>query len=624
MLEDFRIRTIVNVGTLLLSASLVLTTVSHIMGARLGVRDMIHTSDNMLPSVAVLGKTTVNFELVRLRLARALMAEDLQQRDRALDAFRLAIRHVDQDLARFAPLVSDQRDAQLYGQILRQWASFKPAVEHVAQLCLQGQQGEAKRLFQTTIVRDAEAMQRTLDITTDYNIEEAKSYTANTVSEAIGAIRQSEALGFVGLLVGLFILSLFRRRVTHPLIKLERAMVEMAEGQLDIVIPGATKSDELGKIARALDGIKVSVTHRVERAADVQLALQRRVTASLEIALTALKAGNLHHRIEDEFPIEYGQLRGDFNAMVEALEGQLEEVASSADAVRGGAGEISAAALDLSTRTERQAASLGETALTVKALTTSVLQARASAVMAASAAREAEKEATQSGVQMEEAVAAMTSIAGTSDKMRNIVAIIDGISFQTNLLALNAGVEAARAGDAGRGFGVVASEVRSLAERSAQAAREIGELIVTSVHEVQHGVKMVSQTQAALLRIVKQTSDVSGMIGGLAEGSRQQADAIAQVNGVIADLDEATQYNAALVEETTAAASSLASESERLAQVVGRFTFGKGAGSSVSKRQPWAFTEPEGPSISSSLGVYRERELDVGPQARLIHHNVGG
>jgi methyl-accepting chemotaxis protein len=173
---------------------------------------------------------------------------------------------------------------------------------------------------------------------------------------------------------------------------------------------------------------------------------------------------------------------------------------------------------------------------------------------------------------MGEAVAAMTSIAASSERMRGIVEIIDGISFQTNLLALNAGVEAARAGDAGRGFAVVASEVRSLAERSAQAAREIGALIVTSGREVQHGVEMVSQTQAALLRIVRQASDLSGMIGGLAEGSGRQADAIAQVNGVIADLDKATQQNAALVEETTAAATSLANESERLAQVVGRFS----------------------------------------------------
>ncbi|WP_206239923.1 methyl-accepting chemotaxis protein [Novosphingobium terrae] len=346
MLEGFRIKTIVTVGTLLLSASLVLTTASHIMGARLGIRDMVYTSDNMLPSVAVLGKTTVHFELVRLRLARTIMAENPRQQAIAVNAFKAAIVQVDRDLADFAPLISDKRDADLYQLALHQWRNFKPAVEQVSQLSLQGHRIEANDLFQTRIVHDAETMQRTLDAATDYNVEEAQRYTANTVIEARGAIYQSAILGVAGLLIGLFILSLFRRRVTRPLISLEKAMGAMAEGQLDITIPGAEKRDELGKIARALDGIKHSITHRAVAEADGQIAVQRRVTGSLEIALTALKEGKLDHRIREAFPSEYEQLRGDFNAMTEALEGQLEEVALSSDAVRGGAGEISAAAGD--------------------------------------------------------------------------------------------------------------------------------------------------------------------------------------------------------------------------------------------------------------------------------------
>lgn len=162
---------------------------------------------------------------------------------------------------------------------------------------------------------------------------------------------------------------------------------------------------------------------------------------------------------------------------------------------------------------------------------------------------------------MGDAVTAMTSIAATSEKMRSIVAIIDGISFQTNLLALNAGVEAARAGDAGRGFAVVANEVRGLAERSSKAASEIAELIVTSGKEVQQGVEMVSQTQASLSRIVQQAIDVSTMIADLSQKCVQQTEAIEQVNGVIGNLDNATQLNAALVEEAAAAAASLANRS---------------------------------------------------------------
>ncbi|HWU03581.1 MAG TPA: methyl-accepting chemotaxis protein, partial [Novosphingobium sp.] len=300
--------------------------------------------------------------------------------------------------------------------------------------------------------------------------------------------------------------------------------------------------------------------------------VQRQVTGALEEALAALKHGRLGHRIHSAFPTEYEQLRHDFNATMETLGTQIAEVARSSTAVRTGAGEISAAAQDLARRTEGQAASLGETANTVRELTSSVSESRSAASAASAAAQDAENEASTSGKLMLEAVSAMTSIAGTSDKMRSIVEIIDGISFQTNLLALNAGVEAARAGDAGRGFAVVASEVRNLAERSAEAAKEIGALIVNSGQEVHHGVQMVSQTQNSLQRIVQKAGELSGMIGGIAEGANRQADAIAQVNSVIAEIDKATQQNAALVEESTAASHSLANEAERLSTVVGGFS----------------------------------------------------
>jgi methyl-accepting chemotaxis protein len=576
MLGRFRIRTIVTVGALSLSAIIVLSAVAAVMGAKSAVEDLSYSSANLVPSVDLLGRTTVDFEISRVRLSRLIMADTPQERARADVDLRAIMVKVDQDVAAYDVLISDQRDADLHKGYARRWQALKGRIEEVRVVALKGQDARAKEMYQGPIVQDARDLQTALDTASVYNVYESNRYTQQTIAKANISMVRSAVMGLVGLLIGLLILWLFGRRVTQPLVRLEEAMRAMARGQLDIAIPGSDQSDELGEIARALGDIKVSVTRRAQAEADAQLAVQRQVTGALEAALAALKSGQLGHRITVPFPAEYEQLRGDFNSTIESLGAQMGEVARSSGAVRSGAGEISAAASDLARRTEAQATSLGETALTVKDLTASVSDTRKAAGTAANAAQDTEQEASNSGKLMHEAVSAMTSIAATSDRMRSIVDVIDGISFQTNLLALNAGVEAARAGDAGRGFAVVASEVRNLAERSAEAAKEIGALIVNSGKEVHHGVQMVSQTQASLLRIVQKASDLSGMIGGIAQGTARQADAIAQVNTVIADLDTATQHNAALVEESTAASHSLAIESERLEQVVGRFSVGEG------------------------------------------------
>jgi methyl-accepting chemotaxis protein len=576
MLGRFRIRTIVTAGALSLSAIIVLGALTAIVGARSAAEDLSYSSVNLLPSVDLLGRTTVDFEISRVRLARLILADNDAERRKANDDMQSVITQVNKDVVAYKLLISDDHDRALYGDYAHRWNQFQGQIDNARQLVLKGQGERARKLYQSAIVDQARDLQSALNASTRYNIEISSRFSAQSIAKAQASLLRSAALGLIGLAIGLLTLLLFSRRVTRPLRELEQAMSAMARGHLDVAIPGEEKSDELGEIARALGGIKVSVSHRAQAGAEARLTEQKQVTGALEAALAALKQGRLSHRISTSFPPEYEQLRADFNSTIETLGGQMGEVARSSGAVRTGAGEISAAASDLARRTEAQATSLGETALTVKDLTASVSEARKSAGAAANAAQDTEQEASQSGKLMQEAVSAMNSIAATSDKMRSIVDVIDGISFQTNLLALNAGVEAARAGDAGRGFAVVASEVRNLAERSAEAAKEIGALIVNSGKEVHHGVQMVSQTQASLLRIVQKASDLSGMIGGIAQGTARQADAIAQVNSVIADLDTATQHNAALVEESTAASHSLATESERLEQVVGRFSVSDG------------------------------------------------
>jgi methyl-accepting chemotaxis protein len=615
MLDRFRIRTVVAAGTLALSAIIVASAATAVIGARGAVADITYSSVNLVPSVDVLGRTTVDFEIVRIRLARVIMARDEAERGAANDDLGKAIAKVDQDIVDYIPLISDDTDCRLHGVYAHQWRGFRQEIEQGRALAMHGQLAQANHVYQDTIGRDAHRLQIALDEATRYNVRLSDDFTAQTIAKARAAMLRSAVLGAAGLLIGLLILWLFARRVTRPLLRLRDVMGGMAGGELDLAIPGSDQTDELGEIARALDGIKLGVRRRAQAEGEAQLAVQRQVTGALEAALAALKNGQLDHRIAQPFPADYERLRQDFNATIEALGGHIGEVARSSGAVRTGAGEISAAARDLARRTEAQAASLGQTALTVKELTASVGDTRKAAGTAALAAQDTEEEASTSGQQMREAVAAMTSIAATSEQMRSIVDVIDGISFQTNLLALNAGVEAARAGDAGRGFAVVASEVRNLAERSAQAAREIGALIVHSGKEVQQGVERVSQTQASLLRIVQKAGDLSAMIGGIAQGTARQADAIAQVNTVIADLDTATQHNAALVEQSTASSHSLANESERLEQVVGRFTLTEGMSLRAVVSAPRRLTPEPVPAIAISAAPPRRLALASGNTA---------
>ncbi|NBC35858.1 HAMP domain-containing protein [Novosphingobium sp. FSY-8] len=574
-----KISSLITIGALLLGAIIAAGAVMGVRSVSLISSDLVQVNDNTVPSVVMLGRTNTEMEVARVRLARVILSSTPEELKKADADLTKGIAVVDKYYQQYDGLISDAQDRALHEESTRLWDAVRTDMLRMRDLMVAGKAAEAAAVYRGPYVETSRALKLAIDKNAQYNIDLASKSGRHAEDEAAQSKMLNIVLGGGGVLIALAVLLMFRSRVIVPLNRLRDTMSDMSAGHLDVAIPGSDKEDELGEIARALEGIKTSISDRAQREAQVQLDVQRRVTTALEEALGALKAGRLNHRITAQFPPEYAQLRNDFNATIESLGEQMAEVARSSTAVRTGANEISAAAQDLARRTEGQAASLGNTSVTVRELTESVGEARHSAVTAASAAQDAEKEASTSGQLMQEAVAAMNSIAQTSEKMRSIVEIIDGISFQTNLLALNAGVEAARAGDAGKGFAVVATEVRNLAERSAEAAKEIGALIVNSGQEVHHGVQMVSQTQSSLQRIVQKAADLAGMIGGIAEGANRQADSIAQVNSVISELDKATQQNAALVEESTAASHSLANESERLSQVVDRFTLdGAGGG----------------------------------------------
>jgi methyl-accepting chemotaxis protein len=252
----------------------------------------------------------------------------------------------------------------------------------------------------------------------------------------------------------------------------------------------------------------------------------------------------------------------------------LAQVAETADSINTGAAEISSASEDLSRRTEQQAASLEETAAAMGQITMAVKETAQGAAHVSASVAEAKDDAGEGGRVVREAIGAMGDIEKSAQEIAQIIGVIDGIAFQTNLLALNAGVEAARAGDAGKGFAVVANEVRALAQRSADAAKDIKGLIGASSRQVETGVQLVNETGQALDRIVGKVTEIAALAQQISASADTQAISLQEVNGAVADMDKMTQQNAAMVEQSTAAARSLAAEADELIAVVQRFQLG--------------------------------------------------
>ncbi|HEX8477234.1 MAG TPA: methyl-accepting chemotaxis protein [Telluria sp.] len=293
-------------------------------------------------------------------------------------------------------------------------------------------------------------------------------------------------------------------------------------------------------------------------------------SAAVKVA-QAVAAGDLTSRIAIESNDETGMLMQALKVMNDSLIGIVGNVRSGTDMIATASGEIAAGNFDLSSRTEEQASSLEETAASMEELTTTVRNNADNARQANTLSIAASEVAVQGGAVVSQVVDTMGAINEASRKIVDIIAVIDGIAFQTNILALNAAVEAARAGEQGRGFAVVASEVRTLAQRSAAAAKEIKELIGASVEQVEAGTKLVDRAGATMDDVVTSIRRVTDIMGEITTASQEQSGGIEQVNQAIGQMDEVTQQNAALVEESAAAAASMQDQAAKLAQVVSIF-----------------------------------------------------
>lgn len=398
------------------------------------------------------------------------------------------------------------------------------------------------------------------------------------------------------ILIILFGISLFRRRAIKPLSQITNYMTALANEDYTQDVPMIDRKDEIGDIAQSVALFKKSALDRVQlrqmaehereiKSAEDSVTQEKEAQAAedrshfihqLTDGLTQLSRGDLTHRIEQRFAPEFDNLRTAFNSSIETLADTLSDVSDATNKVRYSADAVSQSSDDLSRRTEQQAASLEQTAAALDQVTATVRQSTEQANKASNMVSDTKQGAEKSGVVVRNAIDAMTKIEETASQISQIISVIDEIAFQTNLLALNAGVEAARAGDAGKGFAVVAQEVRELAGRTANAAKEIKTLIDTSAAQVETGVSLVNDTGTALVEIEGNVSTINDVIHAIVKGAHEQSTALAQINSAVNQMDQVTQQNAHMVQDTNQSCEGLIDLSSQLEGLIQRFRLTSG------------------------------------------------
>jgi len=419
----------------------------------------------------------------------------------------------------------------------------------------------------------------------DFEVQaaETRGRTQSQMALMVGALTT--------LLASIIAAILLTRNLAFPLERLTQQIRELAGGQTNISFLGVNRKDGIGSIAIACETFKSRILERENLARET--AEQRRLNEetrnlseqerskemiklkeSLTIfasALGELARGNLLHKIEQELYGPAEEIRHDYNAAVEQLKKTIAAVVQTSQTVAMGSNELTSNADDMARRTEQQAANLEETAAALEQITETVKRTAKGAEQARDTVNSTTVDAEKGGEIVRNAIEAMGHIEKSSGQIGQIIGVIDEIAFQTNLLALNAGVEAARAGDSGKGFAVVASEVRALAQRSAEAAKEIKTLISSSSAQVEQGVRLVCETGTALERIVTQVAEIKVSVTAIAVGASEQAPGLQEINNAVGQMDQITQQNAAMVEESVASSHTLANEARKLANFVSGF-----------------------------------------------------
>lgn len=449
-------------------------------------------------------------------------------------------------------------------------------------------------------------------------VEEAKARSRESLTIQL-------TLGGVAFLSVIILQLIHGNAIVGGINRIRRSMQSIVDGDFERPVEATNRRDEIGEMARSAEVFRLAAIEKLaleertkaeseatQKDREARAAILEADSRALRLAvdalaegLTRLSEGDLSTEITADFPTELVRLRTDFNLVGQKLRTAMTEIAVNSSSIRANSHQMRAAADDLAKRTEQQAASLEESSAALAELTATVNSAAERAEEASRMVAHTKERAEESGAVVSNATLAMGRIQDASNEIGKIINVIDEIAFQTNLLALNAGVEAARAGDAGKGFAVVAQEVRALAGRAGDAARDIKTLVSRSTQEVGIGVELVTAAGQALSGIGEEVVKINDLVKAIVTSAREQSTGLSEINEAVGQMDQVTQQNAAMVEQTNAASHTLASDAEGLTRLVGQFRMNGAAPAhgqaSTASAAPRPIAEP--PQIRSGQGT---------------------
>jgi methyl-accepting chemotaxis protein len=547
--------------------------------------------DNRVGRLIIVGELQDHFTNLRLSFARFGMVSDStefqSEQNKLADSKAFLQESIKKYEAGTASAESERPIKELkvvVGSYLEKGTQYVSLMEN-------NQRDEAQLLFNGDMRNSSAETSKKIQEIVNFITSRTKQIVTEAEETGYAAFVKTSLIVAASILIAFVGIYFVVSRVANPIQSITGSMRRLAEGDVASEIPFTERQDEIGAMAGAVQVFKSNAVERarLEHDAEVNRNLSEDERAarqkedarnaanvtfavdSLATALSRLSEGDVAYRISQPFADDLDRVRSDFNNSAERLETALTQVAKNASAISAGSNEIRSAADDLAKRTEQQAAAVEETAAALEEITATVKSSTNRAQDAGNLVKRTKDGAEQSGVIVRQAVVAMEAIAKSSNEINNIIGVIDEIAFQTNLLALNAGVEAARAGEAGKGFAVVAQEVRELAQRSANAAKEIKSLIGTSSKQVHDGVQLVGDTGRALETIVAEVQEINKHVGAIIEAAQEQSSGLQQINTAVNQMDQDTQKNAAMVEETTAATHGLSREIGSLTELLSMF-----------------------------------------------------